>query len=106
MSDDDDPKNKPGSGRRMSWFERLIPARIGIRSDDKASDKGNVPEGLWVKCDHCDHVLYHAELERAQDVCIKCSHHMRVTARKRLERLLDPENREEIGSSIEPQDLR
>jgi len=81
MSDDDDPKNKPGSGRRMSWFERLIPARIGIRSDDKASDKGNVPEGLWVKCDHCDHVLYHAELERAQDVCIKCSHHMRVTAR-------------------------
>lgn len=87
--------------RRMSWFERLIPARIGTRNEDK----GNVPEGLWVKCDACSNVLYHAELDRAQDVCIKCGHHMQITARKRLERLLDPGDLEEIGASIEPVDI-
>ena len=85
----------------MSWFERLIPARIGTRNEDK----GNVPEGLWVKCDHCSNVLYHAELERAQDVCIKCGHHMLITARKRIERLLDTEDQVEVGASIEPVDI-
>ena len=87
--------------RGMSWFERLIPARIGTRNEDK----GTVPEGLWVKCDACANVLYHAELDRAQDVCIKCGHHMLITARKRLERLLDPVEQEEIGASIEPVDM-
>ena len=90
----------PPSIRRMSWFERLIPARIGTRNEDK----GNVPEGLWVKCDACSNVLYHAELDRAQDVCIKCGHHMLIAARKRLERLLDPGELIELGASIEPMD--
>lgn len=91
----------PPSIRRMSWFEKLIPARIGTRNEDK----GNVPEGLWVKCDACSNVLYHAELDRAQDVCVKCGHHMLITARKRIERLLDPGELEELGASIEPVDM-
>lgn len=87
--------------RPMSWFERMIPARIGTRNEDK----GAVPEGLWVKCDNCSNVLYHAELERAQDVCIKCGHHMLIAARKRIERLLDQGVNEEIGASVEPVDM-
>ena len=90
----------PRAIRRMSWFERLIPARIGTRNEDK----GNMPEGLWVKCDACSNVLYHAELDRALDVCIECGHHMLIGARKRIERLLDPEELIELGASIEPVD--
>ena len=106
MSDDEKPKEVekktivpsiPG----LSWFEKLIPARIGTRNEEK----GAVPEGLWIKCDNCSHVLYHAELERAQDVCIECGHHMLVRARKRIERLLDTGEQEEIGASIEPVDI-
>lgn len=98
--------DKKGSDKKpivtaMSWFERLIPARIGTRNEDK----GTVPEGLWVKCDHCSNVLYHAELDRAQDVCIKCGHHMLISARKRIERLLDPGELEEIGAGVEPVDM-
>lgn len=87
--------------RGLSWFERLIPARIGTRNEDK----GNVPEGLWVKCDNCSNVLYHAELDRAQDVCVECGHHMLISARKRIERLLDKGDQEEIGASVEPIDM-
>lgn len=87
---------------RMSWFEKLIPARISARTND---DQGNVPEGLWVKCSHCANVLYRAELDRAQDVCVKCSHHMRIGARTRIDRLLDADNRIEIGNEIEPVDI-
>jgi len=97
-----DEKKKVASPKALSWFEKLIPARISARSDDPA--EGSVPEGVWVKCDNCANVLYHAELERAQDVCIKCSHHIRIGARKRLERLLDEDGRDEIGASVQPVD--
>jgi len=97
----DDNKKKPVTGGPMSWFEKLIPARIGTRIEDK----GNVPEGLWVKCDKCANVLYRAELERALDVCVKCNHHMHISARMRLDSFLDADGREEIGHEIEPIDI-
>ena len=85
----------------MSWFEKLIPSRIGARSDKR----GNVPEGLWVKCDSCSSVLYRAELERALDVCSKCGHHMQMNARARLRHLLDAEEQQELASGVEPVDI-
>jgi acetyl-CoA carboxylase carboxyl transferase subunit beta len=84
----------------MSWFEKLMPSRI--RTDSK--DKRTVPEGLWTKCPNCDAVLYRAEVERNQDVCPKCAHHMRISARRRLDLFLDEEPREEIGEELQPSD--
>jgi len=84
-----------------SWFEKLIPSRIGTTNEGK----GNVPEGLWVKCEGCASVLYRAELERAHDVCSKCDTHMRIGARTRLARLLDEDDQHEIGANIEPVDM-
>ena len=84
----------------MSWFEKLMPSRIRTESKDKRT----VPEGLWTKCTACDAVLYRTELERNQDVCPKCDHHMRISARRRLDLFLDPEPREEIGAELQPAD--
>jgi acetyl-CoA carboxylase carboxyl transferase subunit beta len=64
----------------------------------------SVPEGLWIKCPACDAVLYRAELERNLYVCPKCSHHMRIGGRDRLERFLDPGETLEIGAEITPED--
>lgn len=85
----------------MTWFERLMPKRI--RTETR--NKGNVPEGLWVKCDACAAVLYRAELERNLEVCPKCGHHRRISARTRLDQFLDAEPRREIGVGIEPLDV-
>ncbi|MEN8128977.1 MAG: acetyl-CoA carboxylase, carboxyltransferase subunit beta [Pseudomonadota bacterium] len=85
----------------MSWFEKLMPSRIRT----EGSSKRTVPEGLWVKCNTCNAILYRAELERNLEVCTKCGHHMRIGARKRLETFLDKEPREEIGVDLEPQDI-
>jgi acetyl-CoA carboxylase carboxyl transferase subunit beta len=63
-----------------------------------------VPEGLWSKCPACDAVLYRAELERNIHVCPKCGHHMRIGARERLGRFLDPGSAQEIGAGVEPED--
>jgi acetyl-CoA carboxylase carboxyl transferase subunit beta len=84
----------------MSWFENLMPSRIRTPSKGKRT----VPEGLWIKCPSCDAVLYRTELERNQDVCPKCDHHMRIGARRRLDLFLDAEPRDEIGAEVQPAD--
>ena len=81
----------------MSWLQKLLPPKIK-RSPGAA--KKAVPEGLWVKCEVCEAVLYRADLEKSFNVCPKCSHHNRVTARERLDITLDPEGRYEIGSEV------
>jgi len=83
----------------MTWFEKIIPSRIKTERRTRS-----VPEGLWMKCPTCDSVLYRPEVERNLQVCPKCSHHMRIGARERLARFLDPEAVEEIGASITPED--
>jgi len=83
----------------MSWFEKIMPSRIKTERRTRS-----VPEGLWIKCPACDAVLYRAELERNLYVCPKCSHHMRIGARERLEWFLDPGTGVEIGANISPED--
>ncbi len=86
----------------MNWFEKLLPSKIRTSGEN---DKKNVPEGLWAKCDGCDAIIYRAELERNQEVCTKCDHHMRIGARSRLEAFFDDEGRSEIGAGIEALDV-
>jgi acetyl-CoA carboxylase carboxyl transferase subunit beta len=85
----------------MSWLQKLLPPRIKATS---GSNKKAVPEGLWVKCPACEAVLYRTDLEKNLNVCPKCGHHGRVGARERIDQLLDPEARYEIGSEVVPVD--
>ncbi|MDD2761171.1 MAG: acetyl-CoA carboxylase, carboxyltransferase subunit beta [Methylomonas sp.] len=85
----------------MSWFEKLVPSVIRTDSSEK---KTNVPEGLWNKCPSCDAILFNAELVKNFSVCPKCDHHLRISARTRLDLFLDPEGREEIGAGLKPSD--
>jgi len=85
----------------MSWINKILPS--GVRSEE-GEKRSNVPEGLWKKCVKCDAVLYRPDVERNDDVCPKCDHHMRIGARRRIDIFLDPEGREEILAEIEPID--
>ena len=85
----------------MSWLEKLLPPRIQ-RND--ASTRKSIPEGLWVKCPSCEAVLYRSDLEANLHVCPKCSHHMRISARERLDSLLDAGGHYEIGQETLPVD--
>ncbi len=85
----------------MSWLQKLLPPKIN-RSD--GIQKKTVPEGLWSKCPSCGAVLYASDLEKNFSVCPKCEYHNRIGARARLDILLDPEGRFEIGAEITPID--
>ena len=84
-----------------TWLQKLLPPRI---KSTPGAKKTPVPEGLWIKCPACEAVLYRSDLENNLNVCPKCAHHTRVSARERIEQLLDPEGRFEIGSEVVPID--
>jgi acetyl-CoA carboxylase carboxyl transferase subunit beta len=85
----------------MSWLQKLLPPKI---KREAGAPKKVVPEGLWSKCEACEAVLYRADLEKNLYVCPKCSHHNRISARERLDMLLDREGRYEIGAEVAPVD--
>ncbi|PCI60359.1 MAG: acetyl-CoA carboxylase carboxyl transferase subunit beta [Gammaproteobacteria bacterium] len=82
----------------MSWIEKILPKA-------KTTQKKNIPEGIWAKCGNCNAMLYKAELDRQMSVCPKCDHHMRISARQRIEAFLDQGERVELGEEFEPQDI-
>jgi acetyl-CoA carboxylase carboxyl transferase subunit beta len=85
----------------MSWLQKLLPPKIKHNTEGA---RKSIPEGLWSKCPSCEAVLYSSDLESNLNVCPKCSHHLRVNSRTRLDMLLDAEGRYEIGAEVLPLD--
>ena len=86
----------------MSWLKDVLPPKI--KRIVGSEYKKNIPEGLWCKCPSCQAVLYRTDLEQNMEVCPKCSFHNRISARARIDTLLDKDKRKEIGALIQPLD--
>jgi acetyl-CoA carboxylase carboxyl transferase subunit beta len=70
----------------MAWFRR----------DKKSIDQATPPEerrvrteGLWVKCESCRTIIFRKDLEANLLVCPKCQFHFKMSARQRLDMLLE-----------------
>lgn len=85
----------------MSWFQNIIPPKIKRKEN---GEKKIVPEGLWSKCSACEAVLYYTDLVKNLNVCPRCDHHNRISARTRIDYFLDQEERQEIGVEVQPTD--
>jgi len=85
----------------VSWLENIIPPRIKKGNGQKKT----IPDGVWVKCPDCDSVLYREDLDANMQVCPKCQHHLRISARKRAEHLLDDHNFKELAKDVKPEDF-
>lgn len=82
-----------------TWFKR---DRKGIETPPEEQRRIRT-EGLWVKCQGCQSIIWKKDLEQNWQVCPKCNHHFRLGAGKRLELLLDDaqwiEHDRELASS-------
>lgn len=87
-------------GFPMSWLEKILDKKNTINTR-----KASIPEGVWTKCPSCDQVLYRIALKENLEVCPKCQHHLRMSARHRLDSFLDKGERIELASEHEPKDL-
>jgi acetyl-CoA carboxylase carboxyl transferase subunit beta len=72
----------------MSWFKRS--GEYGPKGGAEAAESKVRTEGLWIKCVGCHAVIWKADLLANLNVCPKCQHHFRISARERLDLLLEP----------------
>ena len=84
----------------MSWLSKILPPKVN--SD---GNKSNIPEGLWCKCEKCSEILYFTDLNNNLKVCPKCNYHHKISARDRINFLLDEGSSEELFTNIKPKDI-
>jgi acetyl-CoA carboxylase carboxyl transferase subunit beta len=79
-------------------------------SDSNESNRANkrvkrgVPEGVFIQCKGCGAAIYRKEAERRLNVCPECDYHDYVSARQRIEQVLDEGTFEEWDAEIRPLD--
>ncbi len=79
----------------MGWIrETLSRVKKGKRID----------QSLWVKCPGCNEIVYKKEVERNLKVCPKCNYHFRISARERIDMLIDKGTFREYDSGLSPLD--
>jgi acetyl-CoA carboxylase carboxyl transferase subunit beta len=75
----------------MGWFSKLlVPDR----------EKSKVPQGLWEKCPGCQRVIYKKDLEKNLWVCAQCGYHFKISAKDRIDSLVEPGSFKEMNSNI------
>ena len=70
----------------MAWFRR---------SKEKISaetQKKEMPDGMWVKCEGCSEIIHKKELEQNMYTCAKCNYHFRIGSEEYIDILLDPDS--------------
>src|SRR3972149_3521804 len=88
----------------MAWFKRTKDTPQGPDGEGVEGKKIKIPEGLWVKCNHCREIIYRKELERNLRVCPKCDYHFPITVEERIGLVLDEGSFQEWDAELSPTD--
>src|SRR5271168_2463071 len=88
----------PSSDTQTSFLKK--PKLAGAKSR-----KRDIPEGLWTKCEKCGNMIYDKELDANLKVCVKCHFHFPITARERINSLVETCSFEENDASMESVDV-
>lgn len=67
------------------------PKYMTVRPQEEPERK-EFPDNLWTRCDCCGKMIFNKELDKEAFLCPSCGHHFRITARKRLAMLTEPED--------------
>jgi len=66
--------------------------------------KRDIPHGLFQKCPGCDEVVHDIELAQNLRVCPHCDYHFALSAKDRIDNLLDPETFVEMDADLKSVD--
>lgn len=84
----------------MAWFKK---SKAPIKAVQNKTV--HMPEGLWIKCKNCAEIIYAKEIERNLNVCPKCDYHFRISARARIDLVLDKDSFIEMDADIQSTDF-
>ncbi|MBI5198947.1 MAG: acetyl-CoA carboxylase carboxyltransferase subunit beta [Nitrospirae bacterium] len=83
----------------MAWFKK-----DKIQKEKTPVKRVKIPEGAWVKCDNCKEIVYKREVEKSLKVCPKCNYHFRISAKERIDLLIDEGTFLEMDKDISSKD--
>jgi acetyl-CoA carboxylase carboxyl transferase subunit beta len=78
--------------------------QTGLPNPPAKRTKRGVPEGLWQRCPGCQQTIFRKQAERALGVCPECDYHFYVSARDRIDQVLDGGTFEEWYAELAPSD--
>jgi len=79
-------------------------SKISFDSKSKEQATRKDAPSHWVKCPNCNALMFVKEVENQNNVCPKCSFHMRIGAKRRIEILADDNSFVEFDSNLKPND--
>lgn len=83
----------------MAWFKK-----DKIQKEKTPAKRVKIPEGAWVKCDNCKEIVYKREVDKSLKVCPKCNYHFRISAKERIDLLIDEGTFLEMDKNISSKD--
>ncbi len=66
--------------------------------------KREMPEGLWLKCPGCEHLIYKSSVRENLNVCPECNHHFRINAETRIKYFTDQDSFQEFLVDLKTSD--
>lgn len=84
----------------MVWFKKK---KAPVAPVEKKTVQ--MPEGVWTKCKNCQEIIYAKEIERNLNVCPKCDYHFRISARERIDQILDEGSFLEMDAAVRSVDF-
>lgn len=82
----------------MGWFKR------SKQNISPKSQKSDVPDGQWIKCEKCGEIIYARQLEMNAWVCFKCYHHFRIGSEEYISILFDKNSFKELDKKMKSGD--
>ena len=70
----------------MNWITNFVRPKL-----QAIVGKKEVPDNLWETCNICGQMLLKRELEKNLFVCKSCDYHFRISAKQRLDLILNPD---------------
>ncbi len=84
----------------MAWFKK----EKAIQNSSSSEVRHVKTEGLFLKCEECKAIIWKKDLEANLQVCTKCDRHFKISARRRLEWLLDEGRYTEFDADLRSSD--
>ena len=78
----------------MAWFKR------SKENISPYSQKREIPDGQWVKCESCSEIIHIKQLELNYWVCPKCNGHFRIGSEEYISILLDKNSFKELDKKM------
>ncbi len=88
----------------MAWFKKNLFKKDMFKNASAEKKSVKVPQGMWVKCNYCNEIIYKKEVERNMEVCPKCNYHFRISSKKRVETIVDEGSFVELNAELEAVD--